>query len=238
MPAGTGDRWGQHPPPRPPMPSGESEGPDSADSTRQAGSAHPHTRMHTQTPSLQPSLISLITAHKRKPQWRGVSPPPHKSPPPIHCCDKPRPLRRAGTRVMRQEQGGRGDTVCKHHLGLIFSAGGTDRGTQPEDTPSWVLLVRACTPGAGPALIEVSCVPSPAVTVSPRPPHPPSSRAVPALPLGAQGTSTSHTHPHCVHTRAHSCTPHVQPASRMEGGCPFVCECPPGHRKGWGAPWL
>lgn len=177
--------------------------------------------MHT------PSIITALINQPRyclqmnAPVERGVPTPLHKSPPPIHCCDKPRPLRRARIRVMRRGQGGRRDTAREHYLGLIFSAGGSGRGhrqghlAQGHPSP-WVPLVQASL-GRSPLH-----PPSQGHRV-PKPPTPASSRAVPALPLGAQGTRTRRTRtPPCIHTRAHSCTPHIQPMSRGGGGHPRV----------------
>lgn len=122
-----------------------------------------------------------------------MSPPPHKSPPPIHCHDKLGPLRGAGTRVMRQGQGSCRDTACEHHLGLVFSARGyrqenLAQGTAPHGHHCcWYIPPVQGQPHRSPL-----CTPSQGHHVL-KPPMPAASRAVPTLPLGAWGTCTHRT---------------------------------------------
>lgn len=103
-----------------------------------------------------------------------------------------------------------------------FSQRGAQTGARSTGTPPlWVPLVQACTPGAGPALAGVLCVPPPGVTVSPRPPHLLLAELSPHCPwVHRAHTHVTHATPH-IHTRAHVHTTHM--AHVTHGGWAPAC---------------
>lgn len=159
-----------------------------------------------------------------------MSTPLHKSPPSIHCRDNPRLLRRAGTRVMQQGQGGRRDTAHHHHLRLVLSAGGHRRGHLAQGPPT------TTTPGSTGVGMYPQCKASlgriplgPGVTTSPRPPHPLPPELSAHCSWGHRArTHITHVHPvympgHIHEHHTHSPCPTWWVGPTCVGGC--------GHRK-------